>query len=202
MSEALLGAAYLSGGKTVQSALDAIHTLRIPIQLRSTDELQAGSVLSRLLGGRAAPSGGSLSVLGYEFKDAQKGHAVMRLPPSAGNYEQYLFLGNAVLELLTLENLWQQAELTPAEFTIMKQGRVSNDALAAFAVSSGVVDMMTVSPDLQELYEAFVAEMRTAETLADVQEQAEYWNQVPEFKVSLVRGGRMCGRASRARNRA
>lgn len=123
-------------------------------------------------------------MLGYEFKDASKGHAMLRLPPSAANFEQYSFLGNAVLELLTIEKLWERSELSPAELTVMKHGRVSGAALGAFAVSSGVVDKIAVAPDTEERFSAFVAEMRAAETLAEVQEQREYWAQVPEFSVS------------------
>lgn len=171
---------------SLQSALDAIHTLHIPIKLRSADELRAGSVLSRLLGKRSETRG-PLQILDYEFKDPAKGRSVMRLPPSAGNFEQYSFLGNAVLELLTLEKLWEQAELTPAELTIMKQSRVSGVTLGAFAVSSGIVDMMSIAPENEERFGAFVAEMRAAETLAEVQEEPEFWTQLPEYKVSLGR---------------
>jgi dsRNA-specific ribonuclease len=182
--EALIGAAYLSGGKSIQAALDAMHALHVPIQLQSTAELQTGSVVARLLGGRTRPSEGPLTILGYEFKDSAKGRSALCLPPSAANHEQWLFLGNAVLELLVSEHAWTHLHLTPHEMTRIKHGSVRLDALAALAVATNVVEQLAVAPPAQDRLDAFVAEMRTAEGLAGLQDQREYWLQTSDFKVS------------------
>lgn len=188
MVEALLGAAYLSNGKSLQAALDAIHTLHIPVQLRSANELETRSVVARLLGGQSSePSDGYLTVMGYEFKDPAKGRSVLRLPPSAANFEQCSFLGNAVLELLITEQLWRHLHLSPHEMTKLKHGSVKKQALGALAVATNVVEQMVVAPHAQGRLNAFVAEMRTAEGLSGLQEQQEYWGQASEFTVSSRR---------------
>ncbi|CAK9787149.1 uncharacterized protein COLE_02972 [Cutaneotrichosporon oleaginosum] len=180
--EALLGAAYLSGGMTLQPALDAIHTLHIPIHLRSVDELQTRQVLDRILGGRSRASEGRLAVLDYQFMDADKGKSVLSIPPRAINYEQYSLLGNAVLELLVTEQCWQHSHLTPQDMTKIKHGCVSMDALGALAVATDLVEQLSVSHEIQGRLNSYVAEMRASEGLARIQRQRRYWEPVSEFK--------------------
>ncbi|BEJ14249.1 hypothetical protein CspHIS471_0400160 [Cutaneotrichosporon sp. HIS471] len=180
--ESLLGAAYLSTGKSLQGALDAIHTLQIPVQLRSTYELQTASVVTRLLSEPSRLQNDSLTVLGYEFKDPTRGRFILCIPPRAANFEQCSFIGNAVLELLFVEQLWKHLHLSPHEMTQLKQKSVNMVALGALAVSTHVVDQMRVVGESKERLNAFIAEMRTAEGLASLQEHREYWTQVSEFK--------------------
>jgi hypothetical protein len=68
--------------------------------------------------------------------------------------------------------------------TRIKHGSVRLDALAALAVATNVVEQLAVAPPAQDRLDAFVAEMRTAEGLAGLQDQREYWLQTSDFKVS------------------
>ncbi|WOO79001.1 Dicer-like protein 1 [Vanrija pseudolonga] len=200
VAEALIGAAYLSNGRSIQAAIDAMHALCVPIKLRQWSQL-AEFTRDKTAVGRP------LTLLGYKFKHPAEGRIIMvrgwfRTPSRAhtaqshtndpvgkSQFERCEFLGDGLIDYLTVDEIYHShPDLGPAPMTHMKHSRVSNAAFGAFLVFSGLSDQFTEmdKPTMLQLQKV-ERELKKAKDAADAERAAgkqnhEFWATVRQHK--------------------
>ncbi|KIJ20171.1 hypothetical protein PAXINDRAFT_126718 [Paxillus involutus ATCC 200175] len=145
VTEAIIGAAYLSGGR--DNALQAAKALQVPIPLAQQwhdfrrKALAPPSTVTRPL--RQGTTEAVEAIIGYRF---QHPHLLAQALTHASIegydatcYERLEFLGDAILDFMVVRHIYGRDEnLSPGAMTLLKGAMVSNSALAAVCVSCGL----------------------------------------------------------------
>lgn len=145
VAEAIIGAAYLSGGRDV--ALRVIKTLRLPVadveqweDFRRKALAPPSNVTPRLRGGTLSAVEG---IIGVSFKYPHLLSQALTHGSIHGYentcYERLEFLGDAVLDFLVVRHVFNRDDhMSPGAMTLLKSAMVSNSALAAVCVRTGL----------------------------------------------------------------
>ncbi|WRT64153.1 uncharacterized protein IL334_001082 [Kwoniella shivajii] len=177
--EALIGASYLAS-RDLDEVLSVAHVLGIPIK-----GLQKWSDLSYALPPPTTTQSTKEAnymnffkskentILGYEFKDESKINQVLSLdmtvPGRKMTFDRYRMLGNAILDYLVVEYLFDNyPEEGPAPLTFMKASRCTEGVRSALSVELGLVDLLRDSDDQTRVQIAKIRKAtKAAKTKAD-----------------------------------
>lgn len=145
VAEAIIGAAYLSGGRDV--ALRVIKALQLPVanveqweDFRQKALAPPSNVTPRLRGGTLSAVEG---IIGASFKYPHLLSQALTHGSIHGYentcYERLEFLGDAVLDFLVVRHVFNRDDhMSPGAMTLLKSAMVSNSALAAVCVQTGL----------------------------------------------------------------
>lgn len=143
--EAIIGAAYISGGR--ETALQVTKALAIPISNinRWSDFGRNVSTPPPDASAKLRPESTSAieRIIGHNFQRphllAQAlTHSSMQGHESA-SYGRLEFIGDAILDFMVIQHIFNRDQtLSPGALTLLKGAMVSNSALAAVCVSSGL----------------------------------------------------------------
>jgi dsRNA-specific ribonuclease len=164
----------------MQAAMDSMRMLCIEINL----ERWPGLNRSRRPSIAAEP----LTVMGYTFANPDLGRAAIHLDHDRHQFERLEFLGDAIIDLMTLEQLWDaNPHLGPAPLTHMKHSRVANSALAAFLVCSDLYKQTEMDAQTTEKMAQYAAAVTAKRAEVDRHAAAgkrthEFWNLIPSHK--------------------
>lgn len=188
--ESVIGAAYLSGGD--EMGLMACKAIRLPIPnvSRWSDFARKVTIpspneaypikqehvdeIERTIGFKFSRP--ELLQLALTHKSATASHSE--------TYERFEFLGDGVLEFLTVQYLYDKyPDLGPGKLTALKSSLVSLGPLSAICVESGLAKHLIYgSTDLRRKIDAFEAALNAARVVAEErakeseQPPKEYWS--------------------------
>ncbi|KAF5369839.1 hypothetical protein D9758_001134 [Tetrapyrgos nigripes] len=174
VAEAIIGAAYLSAGQDV--ALRVMKALRLPLSgIEEWSDLGRKHTAPPLYGSvKFNPTNVEAieSIIGCHFQRpeflALALTHVSQSKSQASSYERFEFIGDAVLEFMVINHIFNRNQtLTPGGLTMLKGAMVSNAALAAVCVCSGLYHFLVVGPTLTE-------EIRGYAKLLQQKKQEEY----------------------------
>ncbi|KIK99243.1 hypothetical protein PAXRUDRAFT_30619 [Paxillus rubicundulus Ve08.2h10] len=145
VTEAIIGAAYLSGGR--DNALQAAKALQVPIPLAQQwhdfrrKALAPPSAVTRPL--RQGTTEAVEAIIGHRFDHPHLLAQALTHASIEGYdatcYERLEFLGDAILDFMVVRHIYSRDEkLSPGAMTLLKGAMVSNSALAAVCVSCGL----------------------------------------------------------------
>lgn len=182
VTEAILGAAFLTGGKNL--VLRAAK--RLTVKLQDYVDVKAN------LSGRSHVQlrGESLEhveqLLGRPIRHPQLvaqalTHSVID-SSQATSYQRLEFLGDAILDLLVVRYIWRYEKLDPEALTLLKAAMVSNSTLAAICVHCGLhMHIMHASPSLGAKIDNYVKALHSARDKeralahSEVRQPVQYW---------------------------
>ncbi|OJA16985.1 hypothetical protein AZE42_00577 [Rhizopogon vesiculosus] len=145
VAEAIIGAAYLSGGRDV--ALRVIKALRLPVaNVEQWDDFRRkaltppSNVTPRL---REGTLSAVEDIIGAKFKYPHLLSQALTHGSIHGYdntcYERLEFLGDAVLDFLVVKYVFSRHDhMSPGAMTLLKSAMVSNSALATVCVRTGL----------------------------------------------------------------
>ncbi|OCH93588.1 ribonuclease III [Obba rivulosa] len=199
--EAIIGAAYLSGGQEV--ALRAAKVLNVGVT-----EIEQWSDFGRRASFVHVPPSTARSVesfadmlraveriVGCKF---EKPHLLLQALTHASirgyevlNYDRLEFLGDAILDFLVIRYVYERHHhLSSGGLTLLKVAMVSNHVLAAFCVSCGLWRYaLHASPDYAIAIQAYVEQINIArdreERLAASEGRlpGQYWHEIEPPKI-------------------
>ncbi|KAJ7667934.1 hypothetical protein DFH06DRAFT_1183971 [Mycena polygramma] len=106
------------------------------------------------------------------------------------SYERLEFLGDAILEFLVIRYIYERDQkLTPGGLTLLKGAMVSNSALAAVCVSSGLYKHLLLATRLTASVTDYVEKLRVKQAeeyqLAQLEKRSpgQYWQEMEPPKV-------------------
>ncbi|KAF7352866.1 hypothetical protein MVEN_01253600 [Mycena venus] len=198
VAEAILAAAYLSGG--TDTALMAAKAMHIPFPNAETwsDFDRKLLIPPPTVSAKLKP--GALqaveTIINHKFKHphilAQAlTHASMSGFESV-SYERLEFIGDAVLEFLVLRHVFESnPKLSPGGLTLLKGAMVSNSILAAICVASGLHKHLLVANQLASSVTDYIGKLETKQAeeyeLARLEKRSpgQYWQEIEPPKASL-----------------
>ncbi|KAG5716521.1 Dicer-like protein 1 [Termitomyces sp. T112] len=165
VAEAILAAGYLTGGH--ETALQVTKALGIPILGISvwSDFAKKGPRASFNLSLKKASIEGVEAIIGYKVKQPQLLSQALSHSSVVGHdstfTERLEFVGDAILDFMVIQHLYEREQhLTPGGLTLLKSAMVSNSALAAICVYSGLHEyFFHRSQPLQNSIRDYVAEL-------------------------------------------
>ncbi|TFY77295.1 hypothetical protein EWM64_g6716 [Hericium alpestre] len=192
VAEAIIGAAYITGGR--ETALKASKALCIAVPRidrwsdfgrralapppEVTAKLRPGTVeaVERIIGHKfkrphiLAQALTHASIQGYEMTC----------------YERLEFIGDAILDFMVIRHIFHRdTHLSPGALTLLKGAMVSNSALAAVCISSGLHEyLMFESHDLANSIQTYKQKLKAkqAEEYAEAEQEGrapgQYWMDV------------------------
>ncbi|KAK0486056.1 hypothetical protein IW261DRAFT_1582129 [Armillaria novae-zelandiae] len=143
--ESIIGAAYLTGGKDVALRVTKDLGVCLPRVEQWSDFGRTAMAPSSRVTTKLKP--GTLqaieSILGHKFKRpyllAQALTHITHQGFQTSCYERFEFVGDAVLDFLVVRHIFSRNQgLSPGALTLLKGAMVSNRALAALCVCSGL----------------------------------------------------------------
>lgn len=107
--------------------------------------------ISELL--KKCPKHSGSCLFGYEFENKYVyTQALTHKTQDIGfNYERLEFLGDAVIDLIILTNIWNIQKFDPDYLTYFKHELVSNNTLAKITFSSNLHHYMIIDPEIKQL---------------------------------------------------
>ncbi|CCM05650.1 uncharacterized protein FIBRA_07880 [Fibroporia radiculosa] len=165
--EAIIGAAYLSGGQRI--ALQTMKVLSVNIP-----GVEQWSDFSRLFTSQTSPSTVPLptatvraveTIVGNVFARPQLlAQALTHTSIGAHDdrtYDRLEFVGDAVLDFLVVQFIYDRNPgLSPNGLTLLKSAMVSNHALAAFCVHSGLhIHLRHAAPEVGTAVQVYVRKL-------------------------------------------
>ncbi|OJT13342.1 Dicer-like protein 1 [Trametes pubescens] len=196
--EAILAAAFLSGGH--EGALQAARRLQIPLPniAQWTDFTRIGAQQGEQDTGEAKAFvledtvEAVQAIVGSVFSKPELLAQALTHGSAFGStegvsYERLEFIGDAILDFLVARHIFQRhPNLSPGGLTLLKGGMVSNRALAAFCVNTGLHRHLHFESDqLADAIQRYVTaltELREKEYEAVAREQrlpGQYWLDLP-----------------------
>ncbi|KAJ7638731.1 hypothetical protein FB45DRAFT_976818 [Roridomyces roridus] len=191
VSEAILGAAYLSGGR--DTALMAAKAMNLPFpnvekwsdfgyKLLMPPPTVTAKLSPKTINAVEA-------IVKHKFKYPHLlAQALTHASVSAAervSYERLEFIGDAILDFLVIRYVFErQPRLAPGGLTILKGAMVSNSALAAFCISCGLHNHLLLVPRLSGAVAEYAEKLeakRTAEyELARIEQRPpwQYWHDI------------------------
>ncbi|KAF8165429.1 hypothetical protein B0H34DRAFT_689150 [Crassisporium funariophilum] len=145
VAEAIIGAAYISGGR--EAALQVTKALTIPVSNIDRWSDFGRKVLTPLPNITAKLRQGSIAaiekIIGHKFNIPHLLGQAMTHSSTPGyestSYERLEFIGDAILDFMVIRHIYDRdQQLSPGALTMLKGAMVSNSALAAVCVWSGL----------------------------------------------------------------
>ncbi|KAH6914993.1 hypothetical protein BKA70DRAFT_1257649 [Coprinopsis sp. MPI-PUGE-AT-0042] len=152
VAEAILGAAYISGGR--EGGLRAAKALALPVaDINTWSDFGTKVVITFNTDMTEALPGaieGVEGIVGHKFRQthllaqvlthtAMKGHKALE-------YERLEFIGDAILDFLVIRHIYtRERNLSPGGLTNLKGAMVSNSTLGAICVLSGISQYLLFS---------------------------------------------------------
>ncbi|KAJ7179907.1 hypothetical protein C8R43DRAFT_1084028 [Mycena crocata] len=196
VAEGILGAAYLSGGS--DTALMAAKAMCIPFpNVEKWSDfgrklLLPPPTISAKLKTGAIPA--VESIMKHKFKHPHLlAQALTHSSVSAYervSYERLEFIGDAILDFLVIRHIFDRdPKLSPGGLTLLKGAMVSNSALAAVCVSSGLHKHLLLatrmSSAVADYIEKLTAKQKEEYEMARVEKRSpgQYWHEIEPPKV-------------------
>ncbi|KAJ7744529.1 hypothetical protein DFH07DRAFT_925095 [Mycena maculata] len=196
VAEAILGAAYLSGGS--DTALMAAKAMDIPFpDVEKWSDfgrklLIPPPIISAKL--KAGALKAVEAIVNHKFKHPHLlAQALTHASVSAYervSYERLEFLGDAILDFLVIRHIFErEPKLSPGGLTLLKGAMVSNSALAAVCISSGLHNHLLLATRLSNSVADYIEQLRVKQTeeyeLARVEKRppGQYWHDLEAPKV-------------------
>ncbi|KAH8113318.1 ribonuclease III [Phellopilus nigrolimitatus] len=192
VAEAIIGAAYVTGGREV--ALKVTKALNVPVPHidRWSDFGRKAlapppEVTAKL---RTGTIQAVETIIGHQFNHKHLLAQALTHASIHGNemtsYERLEFIGDAILDFLVIRHIFDRDNaLSPGELTLMKGAMVSNAALAAVCVWSGLHEhLLFESSALEESIQAYAdaleEKQRAAHELAAKEKRlpGQYWVEI------------------------
>ncbi|KAF9469115.1 hypothetical protein BDZ94DRAFT_1208489 [Collybia nuda] len=155
VAEAIIGAAYISGGREV--ALNVTKALGVPIpNIRQWSDFgRKARVPPQKITAKLKPKSIEEveAIIGHKFARPYLLAQALTHPSIQGfestSYERLEFVGDAVLDFMVIRHIYDRdQQLSPGGLTLLKSAMVSNSALAAICVWSGLHEHL--------LYESYI----------------------------------------------
>ncbi|KAI0939123.1 hypothetical protein AcV5_000626 [Taiwanofungus camphoratus] len=195
--EAIIGAAYLSGGLHVAFDVTKILGVDIPKVAHWSDFARKAMI--------PAPSiktswpakflAAVEAILGYHLAEPQLLVQAVTHRSIEGHeftgYDRLEFIGDAILDFFVVRHAFDRyPHLSPGGITLIKQAMVSNSALAALCVSCGLHEhIQHVAPELRNSIQAYMGKVNALQkheyALAERERRppGQYWLEVDHPKV-------------------
>ncbi|KAF8913820.1 hypothetical protein CPB84DRAFT_1832684 [Gymnopilus junonius] len=189
VAEAIIGAAYISGGR--ETALQTTKALTIPLSNIDRWSDFGRKVLTPPPNISAKLSPGAIAaiekIIGHKFNRPHLLSQAMTHSSIQGydstSYERLEFLGDAILDFMVIRHIFDRdQQLSPGALTMLKGAMVSNSALAAVCVWSGLQEhLLFESPQLASNIQAYTDELKQRQqreySLADEEGRSpgQYW---------------------------
>ncbi|KAJ6516002.1 hypothetical protein C8R45DRAFT_958371 [Mycena sanguinolenta] len=196
VAEAILAAAYLSGGS--DAALMAAKTMNIPFP-KATKWSDFGHKLlipPSTISAKLKPETLQAveTIINHKFKHPHILAQALTHASMSGyervSYERLEFIGDAILEFLVLRHVFERnPNLAPGGLTLLKGAMVSNSALGAVCVSSGLHNHVLLATRLQGSVADYIVKLKIKRTeeyeLARAEKRCpgQYWQEVDPPKV-------------------
>ncbi|KAL0949733.1 hypothetical protein HGRIS_009773 [Hohenbuehelia grisea] len=171
VSEAIIGAAYISGGR--ETALKAAKALNIPTPNVDRWSDFGRKVLAPHPNYTAKLASGAIeaveTIIGHKFHRphllAQALTHASSQEHEATSYERLEFLGDAILDFMVIRHIFDRdQQLSPGGLTLLKGAMVSNSTLAAVCVSSGLKEyLLFESHHLAQTINVYADQLRKKE---------------------------------------
>ncbi|KAJ7129775.1 hypothetical protein C8R44DRAFT_850822 [Mycena epipterygia] len=196
VAEAILGAAYLSGGS--DTALMAAKAMNIPFPNveKWSDFGRKLLIPPATITAKLKP--GALqaveTIIQHKFKHPHLlAQALTHASVSAVervSYERLEFIGDAILDFLVIRHIFERdSKLSPGGLTLLKGAMVSNSALAAVCISSGLHNHLLLANRLSTSVANYIAQLKVKQKeeyeLARVEKRSpgQYWHEIEAPKV-------------------
>ncbi|GBE79140.1 hypothetical protein SCP_0203370 [Sparassis crispa] len=190
--EGIIGAAYLTAGQELALRVTTALTGALREISRWSDFAQQviapSPVVIATFPGKTQEA--VEAILGCKFKEPRLLAQALTHPSINAQhlscYDRLEFLGDAILDFFVVRYIFHRnPQLSPGGLTLLKAAMVSNHALAAFCVSSGLYrHFRHASPDLQTAIKACVDKLETyreeecARAERERREVGQYWLEV------------------------
>ncbi|KAF4602175.1 hypothetical protein EYR40_005379 [Pleurotus pulmonarius] len=171
VAEAIIGAAYITGGR--ETALRAAKTLNVPILNISQWSDFCHKIQAPPLSEAARLPSDSVdaveTIIGHKFIRPQLlAEALTHISihgKDTTSYERLEFIGDAILDFMVIRYIYDRyQQLSPGGLTLLKGAMVSNSALAAVCVWSGLhKHILLESHNLSTTIETYVNELGALE---------------------------------------
>ncbi|KAF9247216.1 hypothetical protein BU15DRAFT_39362 [Melanogaster broomeanus] len=189
VAEAILGAAYLSGGR--DNALQVARSLQVPIPLIQQwydfrrKALAPPSTVTMPL--RQGTKEAVEAIIGHEFRHPHLLAQALTHASIEGYdatcYERLEFLGDAILDFMVVRHIFGRNDnLSPGAMTMLKGAMVSNSTLAAVCVSCGLhkhlhFDSYTLATSFESYAQQLILKQQQQETDAATEDTGpgQYW---------------------------
>ncbi|KAH9482923.1 Dicer-like protein 1 [Psilocybe cubensis] len=168
VAEAIIGAAYISGGREV--ALQATKALTIPLSNIDRWSDFGRKVLTPPPNVIAKLPPSSIAaieqIIGHKFNRPHLLAQAMTHSSIQGyestSYERLEFIGDAILDFMVIRHIFDRdQQLAPGALTMLKGAMVSNSALAAVCVWSGLQNhLLFESPILATSIQTYINELK------------------------------------------
>ncbi|KAJ7507711.1 hypothetical protein B0H11DRAFT_1968259 [Mycena galericulata] len=196
VAEAILGAAYLSGGS--DTALMAAKAMNIPFPNveKWSDFGYKLLIPPPIISAKLKP--GALqaveAIVKHKFKHPHLlAQALTHASVSAVervSYERLEFIGDAILDFLVIRHIFErEPKLSPGGLTLLKSAMVSNSALAAVCISSGLHKHLLLASRLSSSVADYMEQLQSKQTeeyeMARVEKRppGQYWHEIEAPKV-------------------
>ncbi|KAF7966789.1 hypothetical protein HWV62_36991 [Athelia sp. TMB] len=200
VAEAIIGAAYISGGRDL--ALKATKALSIPMPNVNRWSDFGRKMLAPPPKVTAKLREGSLqaveSIIGHKFS---RPHLLAQALTHASittyeqtSYERLEFIGDAILDFMVIRHIYDRdPQLSPGGLTLLKGAMVSNSALAAVCVQSGLqehllFDSYILASSIQTYTDELAAKQAAEYALAEKEDRqpGQYWLDLEPPKPLLI----------------
>lgn len=168
VAEAIIGAAYITGGREV--ALQATKALTIPLSNIDRWSDFGRKVLTPPPNMTAKLRPGSIAaiekIIGHRFNRPHLLGQAMTHSSIQGyestSYERLEFIGDAILDFMVIRHIFDRDQhLSPGALTMLKGAMVSNSALAAVCVWSGLQEyLLFESTQLSNSIQTYANELK------------------------------------------
>ncbi|KAJ7276292.1 hypothetical protein B0H12DRAFT_1227452 [Mycena haematopus] len=196
VAEAILAAAYLSGGG--DTALMAAKAMNIPLPNieKWSDFGHKLLIPPPTISAKLKP--GALqaveTIINHKFKYPHILAQALTHASVSGfervSYERLEFIGDAILEFLVLRHVFERNQkLSPGALTLLKGAMVSNSALGAVCVSSGLHSHLLLAARLKGSVTDYIVKLKIKQAeeyeAARVEKRSpgQYWQEVDPPKV-------------------
>ncbi|OBZ71925.1 Endoribonuclease Dicer 1 [Grifola frondosa] len=196
--EAIIGAAYLSGGCEVALEVSKILGVGIPdVALWSDFGRKLGTISPVALVACSVRTLAAVeTIVGRSFTkvdllvQALSHTSILKGNPAAG-YDRLEFVGDAILDFLVIRHVFHRyPQMSPGGLSMLKAAMVSKYALAALCVHIGLHEHIRhASPDLEKSIRAYAENLRVQQDnefkLAAIENRlpGQYWMELEPPKV-------------------
>ncbi|KAJ7228751.1 hypothetical protein GGX14DRAFT_346266 [Mycena pura] len=196
VAEAILGAAYMSGGN--ETALMAAKAMNLPFHniAKWSDFRRKLLIPPPKITAKLKP-GALESVETMINCKVKHPHLLAQALTHASvsafervSYERLEFLGDAILEFLIVRHIFERnRQLLPGSMTVLKGAMASNSALAAVCISSGLYKHLLLATSLYPVVANYMEKLRAKQTeeyelaRAEKRNPGQYWQEIESPKV-------------------
>ncbi|KAJ7499006.1 hypothetical protein FB451DRAFT_1203918 [Mycena latifolia] len=196
VAEAILGAAYLSGGSDTALMAAKVMNMPFPNVEKWSDFGRKLLLPPSTITAKLKP--GALQAIeritNQKFKHPHiLSQALTHASVSAAervSYERLEFIGDAILDFLVIRYIFERdSKLTPGGLTLLKGAMVSNSALAAVCISSGLYKHLLLAARISHTVNEYIEQLTVKQTeeyelaRAEKRSPGQYWHELEPPKV-------------------